>query len=95
MHVSIELSGGYTGQRLSSAMDTDDLPPAHVAGVLGALEGLGEAATSIPAGASSQPVYRLAISHSAGEQVVELTESQIPHGLRPLIDELVRRARPV
>ncbi|MGA7205542.1 MAG: protealysin inhibitor emfourin [Specibacter sp.] len=94
MRVSLEISGGFTGLRQSSAMDTDELPPEHLDGVLGALGTLGDAATSGPPGAASQPIYRLAVSAPAGERVLELTESQIPDGLRPLIEELRRRAHP-
>nr|WP_125611756.1 protealysin inhibitor emfourin [Specibacter cremeus] len=75
-------------------MDTDDLAPALAAEVLGALEGLAGAVQSLPSGAATQPRYRLAVSRPAGPQIVELTEAQIPHGLRPLIEELRRRAHP-
>jgi len=94
MRVSLERSGGFTGQRLTAAIDTDELPAGQKTQALQALDALASAPASAPAASASQPRYRLTIDRSSGEQVVDVLESQVPGALRPLISELMRRARP-
>jgi hypothetical protein len=91
MRVSLVSSGGFTGQRLTASVDTDELPQAQVAEALRALEDLASAPPAIPFAGASQPRYRLTLTGDTGERTVELTESQIPSVLRPLITELVNR----
>jgi hypothetical protein len=93
MHVSLVRSGGFTGQHLTSSVDTDELPQAQATETLRALDALAAAPVAIPSAGASQPRYRLTVLRDDGEQVVELTESQVPSALRPLISELVRRAQ--
>jgi hypothetical protein len=94
MRVSLVGYGGFAGLPLSASVDTDELPQAQAAKALEALDRLASTPPSIPSGGSSEPWYRLTISRDAEEQVVVVTESQIPPALRPLIGALVRRARP-
>lgn len=91
MLVSLERSGGFTGRRVTSSVDTDDLPAPQVAEALQALDALASAPSAIPPGGASQPRYRLTVHRAAGEQVVEVAESQVPAALRPLLAELMRR----
>jgi hypothetical protein len=93
MRVSLERSGGFTGRRVTSSVDTDELPAEQVAEALRALDALA-AAPPAPAIAGSQPRYRLTIDRASGQQVVDVLESQVPPALRPLLAELTRRARP-
>ncbi|MCA2223659.1 protealysin inhibitor emfourin [Nonomuraea aurantiaca] len=85
MRVTLETSGGFTGLRRTATLDTDldesldDL-----------LRHLGSAEPS----SSSQPRYRLTVHRPTGDQVAELTESEVPAALRPLLAELLRHARP-
>jgi hypothetical protein len=91
MLVSLERSGGFTGRRVTSSVDTDDLPAPQVAEALEALDALASAPPAIPVGGASQPRYRLTVHRAAGEQVVEVVESQVPAALRPLLPEQRRR----
>ena len=93
MRVALVGSGGFTGLPLAASVDTDELPHAQAAEAVEALDGLASAPPPIPSASASQPRYRLTVSRDAGEQVVVVTESQIPPALRPLISVLVRRAR--
>jgi len=93
MLVSLERSGGFTGQRVTSSVDTDDLNAGQVTEALQAIDAL----ASAPAGANvaaSQPRYHLTIHRASGDQVVDVLEAQVPAALRPLLSELMRRARP-
>jgi hypothetical protein len=93
MHISFESSGGFAGLRWSSSLDTKELPPEQAAHTVRELEELASAPPAPSAGGSSLPRYRLTIAGATGPQVVELTEAQVPPSLRPLINELMRRAR--
>ena len=94
MLVSLERSGGFTGRRVTSSVDTDELPAEQVAEALRALDALVSAPPAAPAAAGSQPRYRLTVNRASGQQVVDVLESQVPSALRPLLAELVRRAQP-
>jgi len=91
MLVSLERSGGFTGRRVTSSIDTSDLPAPQAAEALRALDTLASAPPPTPPGGASQPRYRLTVHSPSGEQVVEVAESQVPAALRPLIAELMRR----
>jgi hypothetical protein len=94
MIVSLERSGGFTGQRLTSSVETEELPGAEMTEALRALEAFASSArTTRPAAVPSQPLYRLTIHRPSGRQVVEVAESEVPAAMRPLLTELVRRAR--
>ncbi|MEU7745701.1 protealysin inhibitor emfourin [Nonomuraea sp. NPDC049158] len=87
MRVTLETSGGFTGLRRTATLDTDldeslDDLLRHLA-----------SASAEPSG-SSQPRYRLTVHRPTGDQVTELTESQVPAALRPLLTEMLRHARP-
>ena len=92
MLVSLERSGGFTGRRVTSSIDTDDLPAPQATEALQALDALASAPPAIPEGGASQPRYRLTVHRSSGQQVVEVAESQVPAALRPLLAELMRRS---
>lgn len=91
MLVSLERSGGFTGRRVTSSIDTDDLPAPQATDALRALDALASAPPAIPPGGASQPRYRLTVHRASGQQVVEVVESQVPAPLRPLLAELMRR----
>jgi hypothetical protein len=90
----LESSGGFAGLGLNSSLDTEELPPEQAAEAMRALEELASVPPAVPSGGTTLPRYRLTIPRESGPQVVELTESQVPPALRPLISELMRRARP-
>jgi len=91
MLVSLERSGGFTGRRVTSSIDTDELPAPQMTEALQALDALAAAPPVVPPGGASQPRYRLTVHRAAGQQVVEVVESQVPAALRPLLAELMRR----
>jgi hypothetical protein len=91
MLVSLERSGGFTGRRVTSCIDTDELPAPQVTEALHALDEFGAAPPGAQAGGASQPRYRLTIHRESGPQVVELLESQVPAALRPVLAELLKR----
>jgi hypothetical protein len=93
MLVSLERSGGFTGQRVTSSVDTDELNAGQVTEALQALDALASAPAA--ASAASQPRYHLTVHRSSGDQVVDVLEAQVPAALRPLLSELMRRARPM
>jgi hypothetical protein len=93
MLVSLERSGGFTGRRVTSSVDTDELPAEQVTEALRALDALAAAPPAAPTVAGSQPRYRLTVNRASGQQVVDVLESQVPAALRPLLAELVRRAQ--
>ncbi|MGZ4499092.1 MAG: protealysin inhibitor emfourin [Nocardioidaceae bacterium] len=97
MIVSLARTGGFTGLRVRSTVDTDDLtdlPGDRVTAAVRALEELASAPPEGPPAGAGQPVYRLTLQRPSGAQVVELVEAQVPDALRPLLTELVRRAGP-
>lgn len=92
MRISLVSSGGFTGQRLAASLDSDELPAAQAAELLAALNDLAAVPPTVPAGASL-PRYRLTLADADEERTVELTESQIPSAVRPMVTELLKRAR--
>jgi hypothetical protein len=95
MLVSLERSGGFTGQRVTSSVDTDELNAGQVTEALQALDALASAPVAGANVAASQPRYHLTIHRASGDQVVDVLEAQVPAALRPLLSELIRRARPM
>jgi hypothetical protein len=93
MLVSLERSGGYTGQRVTASVETDELPAGQMAEALRALEALASTPPAMPPAGTNQPCYRLTMHRTHGPQVVVVIESQVPAALRPLLAELERRAR--
>jgi hypothetical protein len=93
MLVSLERSGGFTGRRVTSSIDTDELRADQMTEALQALDALVSEPPAAPASGASQPRYRLTIHRASGQQVVDVFESQVPAALRPLLSELMRKAR--
>jgi hypothetical protein len=91
MRVTLETGGGTTGLRRTAELDTDELTPAQTAGALWALDGMAPAGRLAP---GPQQRYRLTIYRPTGPQVVDLEEPDIPSAVRPLLTELLKRARP-
>jgi hypothetical protein len=90
--VTLESSGGYSGRRLKSSVETEELPEGQMTEALQALETL--AGAPAPSG-TPQPRYRLTVHRPSGVQVVDVIEPHVPSALRPLLAELIRRARPL
>jgi hypothetical protein len=93
MRVVLESSGGFAGLHLSSSLDTAELSPEQASEAERVLEKLASAPQAAPLTSSTLPRYRLTVIQDTGARVLELTESQVPPALRPLLSELMRRAR--
>ncbi len=63
MLVSLERSGGFTGQRVTSSVDTDELHAGQVTEALQAVDALASASAGLAAAnvAASQPRYHLTV----------------------------------
>jgi predicted oxidoreductase len=95
MLVTLETSGGYAGLRMTSSVETDELPAAEMAEALRTLETIAsESPASAPSAGTSLPRYRLTVHWPSGPQVVDVVETRVPAALRPLLVELTRRTRP-
>lgn len=90
MRISLERSGGFAGVRLACTVDTSSLPPAEAARLehLVARAGL----DALPPTAINEPdrfEYRLEVD----DQTFTFGERQVRAALRPLLAELLDRAR--
>ncbi|WP_371494205.1 hypothetical protein OG871_03760 [Kitasatospora sp. NBC_00374] len=94
VRVSLERSGGFTGLRTTSSLDTDELPGPQAAEALRALEALGPSSAAVSGPAAATPRLRLTVHWPAGDRTVEMTEPQVPAALRPLLAELAKRQGP-
>lgn len=93
MRIAFERSGGMAGLVLAATVEADALPP-----------GLAEQATgldwsSLPAQAPAPTrsdgfTYRLEVTRSGGGSTQVVLGEPPPAELRPLLDELLARARP-
>ncbi len=99
MWIRLRRTGGVAGIVTEATLDTADLDPGEARRVLAALEGANldaQAAAAPPApGPPDTFRYALEVRTGSATRTVELGESAIPETLRPLVDELVRRAEPV
>jgi hypothetical protein len=100
-HVWIRLrrTGGIAGMVTEATLDTADLEPGEARSVLAALADANldaqSAAAPPPPGPPDTFRYALEVRQGSATRTVELCEHAIPETLRPLVDELVRRAEPV
>ena len=102
MRVTLETSGGYGGLRRSADVDTGDLSAVDVPAALAALAAgqaghtgqTDDARAARPRPGPPAPRYRLTVYRADGPQVVELAEPAVPAAVRPLLAELMARARP-
>ncbi|MGZ4611865.1 MAG: protealysin inhibitor emfourin [Kineosporiaceae bacterium] len=91
MRVRLETAGGYVGLPRVAELDTDEVPSLDVGAVLAALS----ECEGGPPPPGPQPRYRLTVYGDGGApRVVELTEPAVPPAVRPLLTELLSRARP-
>jgi hypothetical protein len=96
MRIQFERSGGFMGRTVNLAVDLDDLP----AGEAEALRRLVEQADFsglnkdlAPTQARDDFQYRITVETEKGEHTVRVSDASAPESLRPLLEELSRRAR--
>lgn len=93
MRVRLETAGGYVGLPRVAELDTDDVPSLDVRAALAALSDSEGGSPAPPP--DPQPRYRLTVYGDGGApRVVELREPAVPPAVRPLLTELLSRARP-
>lgn len=96
MHILFEQSGGFMGRTISLELDLQDLPDAD-AGTL--LQLIDEAnffslpANMPPTGARDDFHYRVTIQAETSQHTVRTSDASAPPELRPLLQELSKRAR--
>jgi hypothetical protein len=95
--IELTRSGGLAGVATHAALDSTELAPAEAARVEGHLDAVDLDALAATRPATGPPDtfrYRLKVDRGGRTHEVELGESQVPDGLRPLIAHLSSRAHP-
>lgn len=97
LKIKLERSGGFAGMTMRFSLEDRDLPEEEAQRLRQMLQQARffELPPSLRA-TSPQPdrfTYRLTVSSDEKEHTVELSESAIPHELRPLLDYLNTLAR--
>lgn len=94
MRISVERSGGVAGLTLAASVEADALP-APLADTAARLD-WGALGTPAAPGRPDAFSYRFDVEHAGGQRSqVVLPDSAVPDEMRPLLDELIARARPV
>jgi hypothetical protein len=94
VRISVERSGGVAGLTLAASVDADALP-APLAATAAALD-WGALGGPVAPGRPDAFSYRFDVEHAGGQRSqVVLGDGAVPDDLRPLLDELLARARPV
>jgi hypothetical protein len=94
VRISVERSGGVAGLTLAASVEADALP-APLADTAARLDWGALSAPTAP-GRPDAFSYRFDVEHPGGERSqVVLGDSAVPEEVRPLLDELMARARPV
>lgn len=87
-------SGGLAGITLAVETDTSELPPGQGEIVRTLLATPGSSPPSAPQ-APDQFTYELRLGQGRRQRVLRWQETAVPDAVRPLIDELTSRARPI
>ena len=96
MILRYERSGGFTGMRVETTIDTDSMPADEVAELTGLVEGAGF--FDLPATISSEGgadgfVHVLTVESAGRRHTVEASGTEIPERLNELLGSLGNRAR--
>lgn len=97
MKVQLTRSGGFGGVRLSTALDTDALPPGEAAKLrrLISESAFFEQPSSLKSSSSGPDRFQYRLSAEEGEEKkeIETDETAMPEALRPLVEYLIDQAR--
>jgi hypothetical protein len=100
MKIYFERSGGFLGRSLSTVVDTNQLPPEQALKLLEIVEdtdffGLPENLDAGPENfsGSDQLCYRVTVEVAGVQHTVEVSDTNAPPCLQPLLDELSLWAR--
>lgn len=96
-HIWFERSGGFTGITLSMELENNDLESDEAGEVEDLIDQSGffalQEKDSLSSEAPDQFQYKITIEYKGKKKTVEMTESAVSGGLRPLINYLNRKAR--
>lgn len=96
MHITFERSGGFAGLTLQSSVDTSALPPDEANALEQAIreaDFFALPAASPPGRGADQFQYAISVEEGDRRHSVSLGESSVPPALKPLIGQLLDRAR--
>jgi len=96
-HISYERSGGFTGMTTKVEVDSDELTLEEKEKVAKLIEEARffefQKADSTSSSVPDQYQYKITVEKDGNKRTIELGESVIPDGFRPLIDYLTQKAR--
>lgn len=97
MRIDYERTGGFAGMRLAATVNTEALPAEEARGLREAVEAakffeLPALIASAPQGADRFH-YKLTVEAEGRRHTVEMSEAVVPEALRPLLQQLMARAR--
>jgi hypothetical protein len=98
MIVRFTRSGGFSGIRLTSQVDTASLPPDQADAVRRMVEGadfrnLPETTTAPATRGADRFEYVVTVEEEGRQHTVRTTDAAVPDALRPLLDYLTKAAR--
>lgn len=100
MKIYFERTGGFTGQHISTVVDTNQIPPEQAVVLLEKLDEadffcLPEQLNSGLEGLASadQLSYRITVEVAGVRRTIEASETGAPEELQPLLNELTQFAR--
>jgi hypothetical protein len=96
MRINFERSGGFMGRSVSLNLDLDELPPDQAL-TLKRLVDESEFFNLTEPPPQKTVVdgfsYSLTVNNGKSERTFQLSETNIPHALRPLFENLIERTR--
>jgi hypothetical protein len=97
MRISLDRTGGFTGMRFSTTVDTDSLPPEEAGSLRAAVQSAGLLAdkpdVSSSPGHPDQYSYRVTVVEGDKTYAMSIQERDVTPELRPLLDLLLARAK--
>jgi hypothetical protein len=93
--IHFERSGGFMGRKVKLTLDLDSLPPDQAETLRGLLETC-DFFSLTPSDQLPVPdeyIYRLTVTTATIEHTVETSDTRMDDALRPLVEELAKRAR--
>jgi hypothetical protein len=97
MRIIFNRSGGFTGIKISAAIDTQELPPEEAEQLCRYVEEAGffdlPPVPSSPGPGADRFSYSLTVIEGSQQHTVEFSDADVPEELRPLLRKLTLLAR--
>lgn len=97
MRIHFERSGGFTGMRLGTTVDTGSLPAEKAQNLHDLVEAANffslPASLQSPGGGADRFQYHISVEREDDSHTVEVSESAVPESLWPLLNQLMTMAR--